>query len=193
MTPEVATAAGLHSPQGALIADVAKGGPAEQAGLKQGDLVIAYRDTAIADASALRNAVAATPVGQEVQVTVLRAGHKQELTATVKSLDEATRAMLALVHERLGVEVRPVSSQEAEQHDLASPQGVAITRVDPNGALGQAGVEVQDILLALDGQPIEGVDSLTELIAGLKPHQRITVSALDHRSGNTGDVAIVVR
>ena len=72
-------------------------------------------------------------------------------------------------------------------------QGVAITRVDPNGALGQAGVEVQDILLALDGQPIEGVDSLTVLIAGLKPHQRITVSALDHRSGNTGDVAVVVR
>ncbi len=193
VTPEVATAAGLHAPQGAVIAGVVKGGPAEQAGLKQGDLVIAYRNTAIADASALRNAVAATPVGQEVHVTVLRDGHKQELTATVKSLDEATRALLALVHERLGVEVRPVSSQEAEQHDLASPQGVAITRVDPNGALGQAGVEVQDILLALDGQPIEGVDSLTELVAVLKPHQRITVSALDHRSGNTGDVAIVVR
>ena len=63
VTPEVATAAGLHAPQGALIADVAKGGPAEQAGLKQGDLVIAYRNTAMADASALRNAVAATPVG----------------------------------------------------------------------------------------------------------------------------------
>jgi S1-C subfamily serine protease len=43
VTPEVATAAGLPSPQGALIADVVKGGPAEQAGLKQGDLVIAYR------------------------------------------------------------------------------------------------------------------------------------------------------
>ena len=193
VTPEAATAAGLHAPQGTLIAGVVKGGPAEQAGLKQGDLVIAYQHTAIADASALRNAVATTPAGQEVHVTVLRDGHKQELTATVKSLDEATRAMLALVQERLGVEVRPVSSQEAEQYELASPQAVAITRVDPDGALGKAGVEVQDILLALDGQPIEGVDSLTELVTVLKPHQRITVSALDHRSGNTGDVAIVVR
>ena len=69
----------------------------------------------------------------------------------------------------LGVEVRPVSSQEAEQYNLASPQGVAITRVDPDGALGKAGFEVQDILLALDGQPIEGVDSLTELVTALKP------------------------
>ena len=55
-----------------------------------------YSNTVIADASALRNAVAATPVGQEVPVTVLRDGHKRELTATVKSLDEATQALLAL-------------------------------------------------------------------------------------------------
>src|SRR5262245_58159365 len=149
VTPEVATAAGLHASQGALIAAVVKGGPAEQAGLKKGDLVIAYRNTAIADASALRNAVAATLVGQEVHVTVRRDGHKQELTATVKSLDEATQAMLALVKERLGVEVRPVSSQEVDKYDLESPQGVAITRVNPEGVLGKAGFEVQDILLAL--------------------------------------------
>src|SRR5262245_55520403 len=149
VTPEVATAAGLHTPQGALIAAVVKGGPAEQAGIKKGDLVIAYRNTAIADASALRNAVAATLVGQEVHVTVRRDGHKQELTATVKSLDEATQAMLALVKERLGVEVRPVSSQEVDKYDLESPQGVAITRVNPEGVLGKAGFEVQDILLAL--------------------------------------------
>jgi S1-C subfamily serine protease len=98
--------------------------------------------------------------------------------------------MLALVQERLGVEVPSVSSQEAEQYELEPPQGVAIIRVDPNGALGKAGFEVQDILLAVDDQPI---DSLTELVAGLKPHQRITVSALDHRSGATGDVAVVAR
>jgi serine protease Do len=134
--------------------------------------------------------VATTPVGQEVQVMVLRDGHKQELTATVKSRDEATKAMLALVQERLGVEVRPVSSQEAEQYELVSPQGVTITRVDPHGALGKAGFEAEDILLALDGQPIEGVDSLTELVAGVKSHQRITVLALDHRSGTMGDARL---
>src|SRR5262249_44190648 len=57
VTPERATAAGLPSPQGAVIADVVKGGPAEQAGLKKDDIVVTYQHTAIADASALRNAV----------------------------------------------------------------------------------------------------------------------------------------
>src|SRR5712691_9658421 len=193
VTPEVATAEGLSSPQGALIADVAKGGPAEQAGLKQGDLVIAYRNTAMADASALRNAVATTPVGQEVHVTVLRNGHQQELTATVRNLDEATTALLALVQERLGVEVRPVTSREAERYGMDAPQGVTVTAVDPQGALGQAGLEVHDILLAIEGQAIEGVDGLAGLVAALKPHQRMTVLALDHRSGETGSVQGVIR
>jgi serine protease Do len=193
VTPEVATAAGLPAPQGAVIAEMVKGGPAEQAGLKQGDIVVAYQHTAIADASALRNAVSTTPVGQQVKVTVLRDGHKQELTATVRSLDEATKALLALVKERLGVEVGPVTSREAEHYGMDTPQGVTVTAVDPQGPLGKAGLEVQDILLSIEGQAIGGVDGLAGLVAALKPHQRITVLALDHRSGETGSVQAVIR
>src|ERR671924_1519560 len=95
VTPDLATSFGLVVPTGALVADVAKGGPAAQAGIKRGDVVLTYRGKDIADASALRNAVAATPIGQEVQVTVMRNGQKQVLTATVRSLDEATTALLS--------------------------------------------------------------------------------------------------
>ncbi|HSF32230.1 MAG TPA: trypsin-like peptidase domain-containing protein, partial [Candidatus Tectomicrobia bacterium] len=193
VTPEVATAAGLPSPQGAVIADVVKGGPAEQAGLKKGDIVVTYQNTAIADASALRNVVSTTPVGQKVKVIVLRDGHKQELTATVRSLEEATTALLALVKERLGVEVGPVTNRDAEHYGMDTPQGVTVTAVDPHGPLGKAGLEVQDILLTIEGQAIEGVDGLAGLVAALKPHQRITVLALDHRSGETGSVQAVIR
>jgi len=94
VTPEVAKSAGIEERQGALIAEVVKGGPAEQAGLRQGDVVLAYGGKEVADASALRNAVAVTPVGHEVQVTVLRGGQKQELTAKVGNLAEANKALL---------------------------------------------------------------------------------------------------
>jgi serine protease Do len=65
VTPEVAKSAGIEERKGALIAEVVKGGPAEQAGLRQGDVVIAYGGKDVADASALRNAVAVTPIGHE--------------------------------------------------------------------------------------------------------------------------------
>jgi S1-C subfamily serine protease len=92
----------------------------------------------------------------------------------------------------LGIEVHPVTSQEAERYGLEPHQGVAIARVAPNGAMGKAGLEVQDILLAIDGQPIDNAESLADLTAALQPQQRITVLALDHRSGNTGDVQVVI-
>jgi serine protease Do len=193
VTFDLAKAIGLEAPKGVLVSDVVKGGPADQAGIKRGDVIMTYRDNEVTNADALRNAVATTAVGQDVQVTVWHKGQQQNLTATVRNLEEGTRTLQAVAQRRLGVEVRPVSPQEAEKYDLASPQGVTITRVNPNGALGKAGFEVQDILLALDGQPIEGVESLADQIAALKPQQRITVSALDHRSGNTGDIEIVVR
>jgi Do/DeqQ family serine protease len=193
VTPELARSMGLEERKGALVAEVVKGGPAEQAGLRQGDVVIAYGDKDMADASALRNAVAATPVGHEVKVTVLRGGQKHELTAKVQNLAEANKALLAAVETRLGVAVHPVTSQEAERYGLEPHQGVTITQVAPKGAMGKAGLEVQDILLAIDGQPIANVESLAALTAALQPQQRITVLALDHRSGNTGDIEVVIR
>jgi serine protease Do len=192
VTPEVAKSAGIEERKGALIAEVVKGGPAEQAGLRRGDVVIAYGGKDVTDASALRNAVAATPIGHEVQVTVLRGGQTQELTAKVGNLAEANKALLAAVEKHLGVEVRPVTSKEAERYGLDRHQGVTITHVAPNGAMGKAGFEVQDILLAIDGQSIDNAESLVALTAALKPQQRITVLALDHRSGNTGDVQVII-
>jgi serine protease Do len=193
VTPDLATSFGLVVPKGTLVADVIKGGPAAQAGIKRGDVVLTYRGKDIADASALRNAVAATPIGQEVQVTVMRNGQKQVLTATVRSLDEATTALLATVKARLGVDVRPVTAQEEEQYGLESQQGVSITWIEPKGTLERAGLEVRDILLAIDDQPIESVERLSELAAALQPEQQITILALDHRSGNTGSVQVVLR
>ena len=158
------------------VANVAKGGPAAQAGIKQGDVVLTYRGKDIADASALRNAVATTPTGQEVQVTVMRSGQKQVLTATVRSLDEATTALLSAVKERLGVDVRPVTTQEEERYGLESQQGVTITWLEPRGSLERAGLEVRDILLAIDDQPIESMEWLSELAS-------TAARAADHHPG----------
>jgi S1-C subfamily serine protease len=75
---------------------------------------------------------------------------------------------------------------------LDTPQGVTVTWVNPRSALAQAGLEVQDLLLAIEGHAIEGVDALAELVAALKPQQHITVLALDHRSGETGSIQAVI-
>ena len=62
----------LNVSKGAVIADVVKGGPADEAGLQKNDVVTAYQGNEISDASSLQNQVANTSIGQEITLTVLR-------------------------------------------------------------------------------------------------------------------------
>jgi len=191
LTPELAKSFGVEGTKGALIAQVFKGGPAEKAGMKKGDIIVAYGGKEIPNAATLRNEVAVSTIGQEVKVSVLRSGKREELTVMIGNLQDATKILSSSVEERLGVKVRSVTPQEAEKYGLPSQQGVVITWMEPKGALGQVGFEVADIILEINGQPIEDVESFVALASTLNPHQKIVVVVLDHRSGNVGSVEAV--
>jgi serine protease Do len=193
LTPKLAKSLDAEGAKGALIAEVVKGGPAEKAGMKKGDIVIAYREKEITNASTLRNEAAVGPIGQEAKLTVLRKGKKEELTVKIGNLEDATKLLSASVKERLGAELRPVTPDEAEKHGLGPQQGVVIAWVDPKGPLGQVGFEVGDVILEINGQPVESVEELSGLVNTVKPGQKIAVVALDHRTGNSGHVEVVVR
>jgi serine protease Do len=193
LTPELAKSFGAEGVKGALIADVVKGGPAEKAGMKQGDIVLSYQGKEIANASALRNEAALGPIGQEAKVTVLRKGKKVELTVKIGNLEDAARLLSASVKERLGAEFRPVTPDEAEKHGLGPKQGLVIAWLNPKGPLGQVGFEVGDVILEVNGQPIESVEELSGFMSAVKPGQKIALVALDHRTGNSGYVEVVVQ
>jgi serine protease Do len=192
LTPELAKEAHVETLSGALVADVLKGGPAQKAGLKKNDVVIGYQGKVIPDSSALRNEVAQTPVGEEARLTVLRSGRKEEMTVKIGNLEEATALLASTVKERLGVEVRSPNPKEVEKYGLDENQGVVIAHVDPKGALGQAGFEVDDVILALDNQPVEGVDGFIDLVNAVPPKKKVSLLALDHRTGNTGTILVEV-
>ena len=193
LTPELADKVHAGTLKGALIVDVTKGGPAEKAGLRKNDVVVAYRGKEISDSGTLRNDVAETPTGTEAKVTVFRSGKKEEYTVKVEPLEEATKLLLASVKERLGVEVRSPRSAEVDKYGLNPNQGVAITWEDPKGPLGEAGFEIGDMILAINNQPIDSVESFVDLVSLLKPKEKIAILALDHRTGNSGTVQVVVR
>ena len=193
LTPELAKKTRAEGHQGVLVADVVKGGPAEKAGLKKGDVVIAYRGKEVEESGALRNEVAETPIGTEAKMTVLRGGKKEELTVKIGSLEASTKVLTSAVKERLGVEVRPPNSAERNKYGLDSNQGVVIAWEDAKGPLKEAGFEVGDMILAVDDQPVDSVDSFVSLVSMLQPKQKIAVLALDHRTGNTGTIEVAVR
>ncbi len=193
LTPELAKSVHAETLKGALIVNVVKGGPADKAGMKKNDVVIAYRSKEIPDASALRNDVAETPIGTEAKVTILRDGKKEKLTVKIGSLEASTKILATAVKERLGVEVRPPAPAEVNKYGLKPNQGVVITWLDPKGPLAEAGFEVGDMILSIDGQSVDGMESFVDLVSVLRPKQKISILTLDHRTGNTGTILVVTR
>jgi serine protease Do len=193
LTPDLAKSFGLDTPKGALVAEVAKGGPGEKAGLKSGDIILSYQGKEVRNASALRNEVANTPVGQEAKLVVWRDRKKKEIAVTVGNAENIGKMLAASAKHRLGGEVRAVTPHEMEQFGLDPQEGVAIASVDPMGPLSKVGFEKGDIILEVDGQQVEGIESFLEMVNSLQPGQEVTLLAVDHRSGQSGYLQVVVR
>jgi predicted metalloprotease with PDZ domain len=87
---------------------------------------------------------------------------------------------------------RPVTPAEAEKYGLSANQGVVITRVDPKGPFGEAGFEVNDMILQVDDLPITGLGEFVRVMSAPKPNQKTSIVALDHRTGNVGTTLVAM-
>ena len=189
LTLDLARSFGLKINKGALIADVVENGPAHKSGLGRGDVVIAYRDKEISNSGDLLNEIAATPVGETVQVTIFRKGDKKVFLVKIGNSESATQMMADSLKDLIGAEVRALDQKDAQQYKLQSNQGVVIIGIDPNGPLGRAGFEQKDIILEINGQTVDDLKRFVELLSTLK-RTRIVILAMDHRTGRTGYVQV---
>lgn len=193
LTPDLAKSLNATVTRGVLINDVAKGGPADRAGLRRGDIIVSFQGNEVVDGAALRTMAALSPVGQDIRIGAIRQGKKYEFVAKTGDLREATKFASEATKERFGAEMRAVTSKESERLGLEANQGVMISWVDPKGPLGTAGFEVGDVILAINGQSIAGLDTFIELSSSLRAHQRVTLLAVDHASGRSGTIQVVLR
>ncbi len=193
LTPTKAKPLGLEVAKGALVVATVKGGPADRAGIAKGDVVIAYEEKPVPDAGALQNAVAVTPIGSRVKVTVLRGGRRQDLTVAVGDMNDATKALSASAATRLGGSFRDLTAKEMEKLGLEEKAGVVIASVEPKGPLSQAGFEQGDIILQINGQTVSNTGKLAELVTMLPSGEQLSVLAADPKKGVAGTVKVTVR
>ena len=176
---------GYESTEGALIGDVLADGPAEQAGLKSGDIVIRYDGTKIKDMQQLRNLAAATEPGTKVAIEVLRDGKPKTFDVKVAQRGaETASAGNAEVPDELGLEVSNLTREEAQSLGLSTDtHGVVVTRVDPNGLAYLAGIEPGNVILDVQGEPVANVAQFREQLAkhDLKSGVRLLVQAGEAR------------
>ncbi len=181
LTPELASSFGVSDTKGVLVANVLKGGPAGQAGIRQGDLILAYQGKSLNNPDEFRNEVAAAPIGETITLSILRNGKPLDVKLTVSSDREHGRALLSSVADRFGIEVKPVGQENAKKYGLDT-SGVVVSRVETKGAFGKAGVEPGDIILQINQKDLAGPDEFGEVLSLTPPEKKVILTVVDHRS-----------
>ena len=164
VSPEIAESFGINPARGALVADLVKGGPAERAGVKTGDVIVEFDRRPIKDSADLPQQVARVAPGSAVQVKVIRDGKEITLPVTVGEMKEAEVAATAQEGE-LGLTVQPLTPQLAESFGLERTDGLVISSVQPGSAAEEAGLRSGDVVVEINRQAVKSLADYNREIA----------------------------
>jgi serine protease Do len=199
VTSDLAEEFGVKDLKGALVSGVMKGSPAEKAGLRQGDVVLAFNGKEVEDTGHLRNMVSQTPVGTKVKVRLLRQKKELEVGVTIAELPkkpgeaaaggeagEDGEESTALS----GVTVRELTPDLAKRFGLAEGDaGVAAVRVDPASRAFEAGIRPGDIILQVNQKDITTIEEYKKAVGRIKAKERALL--LVRRKGE--DLFVTIR
>lgn len=162
---DLASSFGLSSPNGALVSNVEKNGPADQAGLEPGDVIVKFNGQAIDRSSDLPPMVASVKPGSTVSIEVWRSKQLKKLTVRIDEMQTAQAGPAAVPDSqqpKLGVSVRPLNAQELSQTQLK--QGLLVEQVS-KGPAAMAGILAGDVILAVNGDQVKSVSQLQEKLS----------------------------
>ncbi len=169
VTSDVAEALGLARARGALIKSVIKGSPAEQAGLKPGEVVTAVNGIEVEHPDALGYRLATAGLGKTIAVTVMNDGKPVEVNLTLSGPPEVPvrdERQVKGNNPLAGATIANLSPRLADELHLPSDAtGVVITAIKAGSPAQQLGFQANDIIVALNETPIETSKSLAALLA----------------------------
>ena len=162
----------VEGEKGALVAEVMKGSPAEKAGVKRGDVIVAVDGNKVEDSGHLRNFVASARVGGKVKLDILRENKKVSIDVTIGELPkeagaaggEPTGGESALS----GVTVQDLTPDMMERLGLdKDTKGVLVVNIEQGSAAEDAGLMRGDVILSVDRNPVGNVKEYDRLVSKL--------------------------
>ncbi len=171
---------GLPAPEGALVASVNPGSPAQAAGIQAGDVIIALNGHKIENSNDLPVRVASLLPGTKVDLTIWRNHAERHVTVTLGAMGTGTLAAAGGAQSpggRLGLVVRALTPEERQQDNTKS--GLLVQGV--SGPAEDAGIQPGDIVLSANGEPVSSPSQLQAAVAKSKGHVALLIQRGDTR------------
>ncbi len=169
---------GLNHVDGALVSNVAPDSAAAKAGLKSGDVILAVNGDPVVSNGALSSLIGMSAPGERVALKIWRDRAEKTVEAKLggdKSGDQVADAGASSERGQLGLALRPLTRDEKREAKVES--GMVVEDVE--GAAARAGIASGDVLLAINGKPVDSIDQVKSVLAG-KPK---SVALLVQRDG----------
>jgi serine protease Do len=157
LTAELAKGFNVTEGTGVLVANVQDKSPAARAGIKAGDVITQFGGQKISSSGDLPKLVAATAVGRQVPVTVVREGKTVALDVTIARMDEPGEPAVAQAEESkgpLGLTVETVTPSVAKELKLSEPRGVLVRDVRSGSPAENAGIKAGDVITEVNHQAV---------------------------------------
>ena len=192
LTPEIAKSLGREEPHGALVAAVTADSPAAKAGVRQGDIVLAFAGKKIAEPRDLSLAVATAPIGKEASLTVWRDGKELELHSVIglmpKSVETARGEELseepsAHKDSALGLRFAPLTDEARQEFDIPRDvHGVVVADVAPDSPAARE-IEPGDVIVSINQRPVSAPSEAAEALAAAANSANKNILVLINRKG----------
>jgi serine protease Do len=171
ITPNLAKSFNLSETNGALVADVVKGSPAEEAGIKRGDIITAYEGKKLKNVNELPRLVAAAKIGQKASITVIRDGKPIDLSVKIGKMAGEEASPEDLIEKKIGIKTRTITPEIANQLGIMDGGAVLVSSLTEPAERG--GFVQGDMILEMNRKRITNTEELAAALGGIKAGESV--------------------
>ncbi len=170
LTNELRESFQLENTEGVLVSDVTEDSPAEETGIKHGDVIVEYMDRKVQNSGQLKNMVGLTPPGTKAKIVIVRDGKRKVVIAKLDSIENARFADVSQtdIMKKLGFSVQNLTEELARQFGYQETWGVIVSQVDPGTPAQFSGLKPGVLILEVNRKEVRNVQDFLRAIKGSK-------------------------
>jgi serine protease Do len=173
LTPELAEYYGIKDKKGVLVAKVFEGDPADKAGIKANDIIIAVDGKPVSTSRDLTGTIANIPVGKNTPITILRDGKEKTVKVKIAKRDDSEQQARREPeqNDQLGIQIAEMTPEMAKRFGHSETEkGVLVVGVESGSKAAESGLRQGDLVKEVNRKPVTAV---SELRAELKKNDKI--------------------